>query len=67
MCNDLLPTKISKNESNKKNNNTGHKIYVRHIPLAVNSVHRLNIKYILKLLNTNPWPEKKSRKEIEGY
>ena len=27
---------------------TGHKTYRRHIPLTVNSVHRLNIKYIKK-------------------
>ena len=31
-----------------KQDNTGHKIYIRHIPLNVNSVHRLNIKYIGK-------------------
>ena len=27
---------------------TGHEIYMRHIPLNVNSVYRLNIKYIAK-------------------
>ena len=26
--------------------NTGHKIYRRHIPLTVNSAHKLNIKNI---------------------
>ena len=26
-----------------KQDNTGHKIYIRHIPLNVNSVHKLNI------------------------
>ena len=31
-----------------KQDNIGHKIYIRHIPLNVNSVHRLNIKYIEK-------------------
>ena len=27
---------------------TGHKIYIRHKPLNVNSVHRLDIKYLEK-------------------
>ena len=31
-----------------KRDNTEHKTYVRHIPLLVNSAHRLNIKYIYK-------------------
>ena len=31
-----------------KQDNTGHKIDIRHIPLNVNSVHRLNIKYLEK-------------------
>ena len=37
--------KAIKNKSNKTDN-TGHKIYIRHIPLSVNYVHRLNMKYI---------------------
>ena len=31
-----------------RQDNKGHKIYIRHIPLNVNSVHKLTIKYIEK-------------------
>ena len=31
-----------------KQDKTGHKIHIRHIPLNVNSAHRLNIKYTEK-------------------
>ena len=43
----LTNYKAIKNKSNKQDN-TGHKIYVRHIPLNINSAHRLNTKYIEK-------------------
>ena len=39
---DPLVTNILKIKVNK--GNTGHKTYRRHIPFAVNSVQRLNIK-----------------------
>ena len=42
---DSLPTKILKIKVIKRDN-TGHKFHVRYIPLTVNSVPRLNIKYI---------------------
>ena len=29
-----------------KQDNTGNKTYLRDIPLTVNSVHKLNVKYI---------------------
>ena len=29
-----------------KQDNTGYKTYIRHIPLYVNSVHRCDMKYI---------------------
>ena len=44
---DSLPTKILKVKVIKQDN-TGHRTYIRHIPLTVNSVHRLNIKYYKK-------------------
>ena len=31
-----------------KQDNTGYKIYIRHIPINVNSILKLNIKYIEK-------------------
>ena len=31
-----------------KQDNTGHKIYIRHIPINVNYILKLNIKYIEK-------------------
>ena len=40
-----LVTKILKIKVIKQDN-TGHKTYIRNILLTVNSVHRLNIKYI---------------------
>ena len=42
---DSLVTRILKMKVIKKDN-MGHKTYVRHILLTVNSVHRLNMKYI---------------------
>ena len=43
MCIDSLVTNILKVKVIKKDN-TAHKTYRRHIPLTVNSAHRLNIK-----------------------
>ena len=57
MYEDSRVTKILKIKVIKQDN-TGLKIYVTHIPLTVNSVHRQNIK---QLLNTNPWSEKKKK------
>ena len=48
---DSLITKMLKIKVIKQDN-TGHKTYIRHILLTINSVHRLNIKYIQKILNT---------------
>ena len=42
---DSLVTNMLKIEV-KKQDNTGHKTYVRNIPVDLNSVHRFNIKYI---------------------
>ena len=42
---DSLLTKILKLKVMKQDN-TGHKTFIRHMPLTVNFVHRFNIKYI---------------------
>ena len=50
-----------------KQDNRGRKIYIRHIPLNVNSVHRLNIKYIEKYQVLSQREKEKIKKEIMGH
>ena len=57
-----LVTKYIKKQKQIKQDNTEHKTYRRHIPLTVNSVNRLNIKYILKIL-LNTWSERDKKKK----
>ena len=45
---DLLVTRILIIKVTKQDN-TGQKTYIRHIPLNINSVHRFNIKYMEKI------------------
>ena len=59
---DSLVTKYIKKQKQIKQDNTEHKTYRRHIPLTVNSVNRLNIKHILKIL-LNTWSERDKKKK----
>ena len=63
----LLITKLLKIKVIKQDN-TGNKIYIRHILLNVNSVHRSNIKYIEKYWVPGQREKKKKvKKEIMGH